>query len=429
MTDTGLKSTFHGLQYLGTNNKKNNRLTRIGWAITIIASCIACVWICIVIRRKFNNNHTITSVVSHTYDISKIPFPSIAICNVNKVSKSKFQHFKNILLQNNVSEEEADAFGKSLSSLLTFSTFDYHMYNNNTYEHIFDILQKYNYPVDILMKELQQDCKNLLVACYMRSKPINCSQYFEMIQTSEGYCCAFNYKGIKHLLDGDYTNNSEVKREPFYVRGYQIFGGINVVFEVDKNDYLSPTKPIYGSSVLISGPIDYPDITSKSITIEYNQLIKIEVTPALVESASDLLHLDQDDRNCWMFDEVISMDEFYSFQTCMTRCRASAIYERCGCIPFYYPDFGYDLRRKCRLIDNQCLRSNQESFGLNCNCKYQCSDYFYKVSAHSSKIHHSAFYSGYLKASMPAKTETEKPEIRQSENRNDGSLLSQDKLF
>lgn len=84
-------------------------------------------------------------------------------------------------------------------------------------------------------------------------------------------------------------------------------------------------------------------MTAKSTTLEVGQRVRIEVTPAPVESASGLSQINQNDRNCWMSNEVVTMEGLYNFQTCVTICRALAIYEKCGCIPFYYPPFGYGM--------------------------------------------------------------------------------------
>jgi amiloride-sensitive sodium channel len=49
------------------------------WGVTFI---ILDVW------REYINSPTVTTVDSTTYPIWNVPFPAIAVCNINKISKS-----------------------------------------------------------------------------------------------------------------------------------------------------------------------------------------------------------------------------------------------------------------------------------------------------------------------------------------------------
>lgn len=57
-------------------------------------------------------------------------------------------------LNHTFEESEIDNFGKSLSSLSTFASFNYNDRTENNHEKIFQVLQSYNYTVDTLMKEV-----------------------------------------------------------------------------------------------------------------------------------------------------------------------------------------------------------------------------------------------------------------------------------
>lgn len=65
--------------------------------------------------------------------------------------------------------------------------------------------------------------------------------------------------------------------------------------------------------------------------------------PSIIENTKDVARLDVDSRNCWLSNEVVTIEGSYSFQSCMTKCRALAIYKLCGCIPYFYPAIGLGI--------------------------------------------------------------------------------------
>jgi amiloride-sensitive sodium channel len=46
------------------------------------------IFIILDVWREYVNSPTVTTVDSTTYPIWNVPFPAIAVCNINKVSKS-----------------------------------------------------------------------------------------------------------------------------------------------------------------------------------------------------------------------------------------------------------------------------------------------------------------------------------------------------
>jgi amiloride-sensitive sodium channel len=46
------------------------------------------IYIILDVWREYINSPTVTTVDSTTYPIWEVPFPAIAVCNINKISKS-----------------------------------------------------------------------------------------------------------------------------------------------------------------------------------------------------------------------------------------------------------------------------------------------------------------------------------------------------
>ena len=73
--------------------------------------------------------------------------------------------------------------------------------------------------------------------------------------------------------------------------------------------------------------------------------------------------MSQSRRNCIMQNEDLSgtgivLEAFknYSRPNCLLECRARVMYDKCGCLPFYYPNFSEVWKK-----DTTCNRT-----GLSC---------------------------------------------------------------
>ena len=62
-----------------------------------------------------------------------------------------------------------------------------------------------------------------------------------------------------------------------------------------------------------------------------------------------------------MLNEGVSLTAFqnYSRKACLMECRAHLIYEQCGCLPYYYPNFAkiWQERTDCDLKGLECMHN------------------------------------------------------------------------
>jgi amiloride-sensitive sodium channel len=63
-------------------------LYRLLWTVIQLLAAWGVIYIILDVWREYVNSPTVTTVDSTTYPIWKVPFPAIAVCNINKISKS-----------------------------------------------------------------------------------------------------------------------------------------------------------------------------------------------------------------------------------------------------------------------------------------------------------------------------------------------------
>lgn len=75
----------------------NFDLDRLYWYVIQLSGLAAAVYIFIYAMDTFAAKPTVTSLESVNYPIHEVPFPSVAICPVNKISKTAAMNYANIL--------------------------------------------------------------------------------------------------------------------------------------------------------------------------------------------------------------------------------------------------------------------------------------------------------------------------------------------
>jgi amiloride-sensitive sodium channel len=85
-------------------------------------------------------------------------------------------------------------------------------------------------------------------------------------------------------------------------------------------------------------------------------------------------------RNCILSDENlndtnIQMDAFndYSRSSCLLECRARLMQEECGCLPYYFPNFGkvWNKNTTCNRTGLDCLSNVAGEYQCQCQNQYQ----------------------------------------------------------
>lgn len=78
-------SVFHGYKYLV--EPRLSFLDKLCWAIVLVFTLLFSVYIATSGVLNFNENPTFTSLQSQQYPTSKVPFPAVCVCSINKISR------------------------------------------------------------------------------------------------------------------------------------------------------------------------------------------------------------------------------------------------------------------------------------------------------------------------------------------------------
>ncbi|KAJ9583490.1 hypothetical protein L9F63_022162, partial [Diploptera punctata] len=332
------------------------------------------VFIILDVWKEYVNSPTVTTVDSTNYPIWNVPFPAVAICNINKISRSAAWNLaKNMSKSRGVETEELFEMMRYLGRL----------YDHDS-DHFEDIQKLHNilangsksFDVTNIMKELTPKCSDLLIRCQWMGKLKTCSDIFDTRKTMEGYCCSFNY--IRESDDfisekSDLPTNLNVTGERMKSPGYHM--GLTVLVDPHPEDYFYPLISSYGTKVknllLVFNPRDFPDTPSgglieKLVPPKNEVFFRLEATT--VYAVSSVQNFDWKQRGCLFPNEGPALLGSYSYSDCLMNCRILSIHTLCKCLPFYYPAKG--TTRNCGLLDIPCLNKYRDicaSQSIECN--------------------------------------------------------------
>ncbi|XP_071455764.1 sodium channel protein Nach-like [Hetaerina americana] len=331
------------------------------WAVTCSACVAWTVMLSFTSWDRYSSSPTLVSLESTSHPVWSVPFPAVTLCNANKVHRPAA-----IALAESVWDNLGLDVNYTLSYLRQLPTLIRPEKVNLTYAHdVARALRQMGYGPEALMMKLSPPCERLLVRCKWLGEERNCTELFQTIKAMEGFCCSFNYHAAKEKLSlssmmSPHDDVTDLDREMAEDMGDDdLDDGSDVVT-------LPPTKEqgirrVSGSgidlglTVLVHDPMDFPESTSTAALVFTRQESWISVAPSVVESTDAVRGIEVSRRQCLFEEELqLSSAETYSYQTCITECRARHLAKLCHCLPFYYPSL-YNLTT-CTLMDVPCLR-------------------------------------------------------------------------
>ncbi|CAH1113703.1 unnamed protein product, partial [Psylliodes chrysocephalus] len=333
----------------------------------------------------------------------------IAVCNVNKISKTKAHSFAEYLHSNFPLVRETF---KEKSDLLNAIKLLANLYDLNISDSIVEatlqeLLEKYDnltksYDPTERLIQLAPTCQDVLLKCKWGGIEYDCHEIIFSRITFDGICCIFNYirpigrpKVFKKL-----NKNNNL---PFEARNGMGSGpkkGLQLVMKDTSDDYFVTTTDIRGYVVSIFNPMDFPDKNSGSLSevmanVGTEVFIGIKVSITNPNKAIRILPTRM--RKCIFHDELHTDFGNYRHSDCLASCKMHAMKMLCQCIPFSQPVDDYNY---CTLTDLPCLSNfyrkwtsyypeNEDSPALNferensidCrHCFSVCKDQTYFVS-------------------------------------------------
>lgn len=144
----------------------------------------------------------------------------------------------------------------------------------------------------------------------------------------------------------------------YYSGGSGIAFGLKVILNLEQSKYTGNIETNDGFEVVVRDGYDYPDMTMYSNSLLVGDVLSIGLYPSVLRSHADVKNVKTSLRECWFKNEGnLDSTYIYSFQSCLTECKAKAIFENCKCIPYNYPIT--NPKKLCTLVDTPCLIQNE----------------------------------------------------------------------
>ncbi|CAH1374704.1 unnamed protein product, partial [Tenebrio molitor] len=331
---------------------------RIVWSCIYIIFIVLTIGLVLSLWQEFLTNPTVTTLESTYLPVNKIPYPGIAICNMNKISKKKATVFaKHVAQFTKLDVVEIVNKTQMLGKLYDFS---YNKEDKPTISMLQNIVEKLQLNIITVMKMLTLQCEDLLLKCRWKGVDVNCSNIFKLRLTYDGYCCTFNYaKKTLHFHEGE--------MEDFPITGEAgVDKGLSVTINNEIEDYMYAPLYSQGVTIQIFIPTDYPDKPSGSLTeivgeVGTENFLKIK--PTTVKTVGEVIKYPLNKRQC-LFDEErpTKFNGVYSQSDCNVDCRIASTLALCQCIPFMIPLSTTDS--VCTLNNLACLHQYRNKWNF-----------------------------------------------------------------
>ncbi|XP_055678211.1 sodium channel protein Nach-like [Lutzomyia longipalpis] len=308
----------------------------------------------------FVSNPMITTLISNQYPAYNFPFPAVAICPNNKISKTAAWRYAQELHNRSDGARSVEFIYEQLKYL--GHLIDAQDPDPSAGVWLQEFIDRYEVPsasgwsdIKGLMSRLQPDCDNILLKCIYEEKVIDCKTRFVRRLTIEGYCCTFNYL----------RRTEDYKTDPtlIYPKLTGIGKGVTIVLNASTDDYHFPLFTNDGFNVHVFYSHDYPDpsaglIIKRFVAPLMESFIQLRV---IIVKALDNVHFFTEYQRGCRFPADLSKEynRFYSYSDCLVKCRIHSLAALCGCIPFYLPRNFQDpimvSSPTCNLNHLQCL--------------------------------------------------------------------------
>ena len=152
--------------------------------------------------------------------------------------------------------------------------------------------------------------------------------------------------------------------------------GLTVVLYANRKQYSEVVmNNFFGFKVLVHSPYDFPEVGAKGFAVGEKVEAFVAVGATETTSTPDVLGMPLAKRECLKHDE--NMDEYedivlqvfsnYSQKACYLECEARALMSKCGCLPYYFPDFSrvYKKDTNCNVTGLRCLANQYSKLQTN----------------------------------------------------------------
>ncbi|XP_058812510.1 sodium channel protein Nach [Topomyia yanbarensis] len=380
---------------------------RLMWFLIIIVETVALIIILVTAWNSFTSNPLITTLHDTFYPIKNVPFPAIALCNNNRISRAAAISYAENLSRKDPAMRNVSFFLNQIRLLGKLFDFDYEKIHPMTeFQEFLDIYDTNNvsgmFSAYDTMEKLSPRCEQMLLRCFWKSIELPCMTKNEMIEvrrTQYGFCCTFNFIG--------HNEDNEIHPPSYFldVTGPEM--GLVLLLNGSSNDYFHNLFNNIGFKLQIFNPSEIPDITTGGVSEQFLHLgteTFVRVDATTIESEIDVRRYSRKTRQCVFRNELLRYGGRYGRSNCVAACRIRSVVALCECVPFYMPISGSASDRSvtiCNLQHIVCLNKYKIKWStviteitpipglekemeesLYCpECLPSCSDSKYQISA------------------------------------------------
>ncbi|XP_050321343.1 sodium channel protein Nach [Bactrocera neohumeralis] len=366
------ESGIHGMKiFLSTSAI---RYAKHLWFIFLSSLIIVTHVIIINLIKEFLDQPTEVRLSTKLVHVANSPFPAVAICGANKISRRKMmrfaeqvyeaqQRFQPDLLATNVSE-----MAEHLKLLTGFFLYPLDTYTDNDprLDQLHNILTSmYNgseYPTRDILFDLSPDCPELIMSGMVFGKPINITKYFQKRSISVGACCLFNYRRDTYTTNSmraAFTKANSKLLENVTFESNSLLSSVQFVLHSDSNDFWHTEFASYAFRLYFFLQNDYPTVMTNTlgeILVNRRTLVEIAIQPTFYEASDAIRNFRPELRQCYFKDEGERLlnKSYYSHDECLLICRMQSMQRYCGCVsPFLAPPL--INASVCTLLQLPCL--------------------------------------------------------------------------
>ncbi|XP_061387184.1 pickpocket protein 11 [Musca vetustissima] len=331
---------------------RRRKYQRLFWFMFIVLGVAFAIYVCISTMSSFLAEPTITTLDPQEHTIWNVPFPSIAVCSHNKLSRTAMQ-----ALARNLSRDSFDLnfYDYWLEKLKLFAGF----FNTDSIDfdeaqNLQDILERQGgkpFNTAKFLRGLAPQCKDLLLACYWAGEAINCEEELKLVGFTRGYCCVFNYQ------------YERTEQNYYYARRAGSDMGLVLLLNSTTKDYFYAEDSLTGFTIQIFGKQQNADSSTGHmglVQVDAGDDIDIRLKLVSQITTNAVRHHPVAKRGCYFPNE----DKMggYGQAGCLMKCKIRSIESLCNCMPFFA--FGDKVEMdndreplvQCSLAHTECLK-------------------------------------------------------------------------
>lgn len=396
-------STLHGLRYVGDSGL--SIVERIFWIISFTTALTVAIYYICYLYQKWNGAPIIISLSPDPISLNEFPFPSVTICNMNRLKKSEA---KRIL-------RGTDEMDKLLMDDFCNSE------NNSTYdEHQtadWDRMLKF-------MINVSQPCTDMLHYCLWHGNTTECERIFNPTMTDEGICCNFNSVTKKHLFynardwpdlnitypsesvdwnaEKGYDASMPADVIPWRPYGAGLYYGLTLALDAGLDEYYCSSTAGAGFKMLLHNPVETPKIADFSFSITPGEETRVIVRPRINSANPSIISIAQKKRKCFFTAErKLRYYRTYTQRNCILECEANFTQQLCDCVQYYMPKSSNTPI--CGKRDEMCAKRARRAMEVklydedltnplnvteipSCNCWPACFEINYRIEMSQNKL-------------------------------------------